>query len=179
MIGSRPMRLKTKKRLLNLTSALLLAAAGAVGYWGTTPSRGIGDDVPANGTAPRVEAAKGKGPGNLPVGMAQSASSGIGAGVNWSRLLRRPLFDPPPPAPIVAVKPSPQPVRAKLLATLIESENSTAMLKLADGQVVFRKLGESLGPEESSAEICKIETGAISVRRGKEEIRLSVDGSGK
>jgi hypothetical protein len=63
------------------------------------------------------------------------------------------------------------------LATTIESENSTAMVRLASAQVVFLKVGESFGGEEPSAQIVKIEAGSVLLRRGNEELRLSVDGT--
>ena len=52
-----------------------------------------------------------------------------------------------------------------------------AMLKLASGQVVFRKVGEAIGADEPSVQVSRIEIGAISVRRGNEEMRLSVEGT--
>jgi hypothetical protein len=175
------MRVKTTKRLLNLASLVVLSAAGAVVYWGMLPDSKLDVDVPgvreatANTklTAPTPTAASIK-PSDRKV--ITAGLNGTVLMTNWGRALRRPLFDPPPPAPIVVAKAPPQPLRVILLATVMESENSTAMLKLANGQVVFRKVGESLGTEEPSAKISKIETGSILVYRGSEELRLSVAG---
>jgi hypothetical protein len=95
----------------------------------------------------------------------------------WDRPLRRPLFDAPPPAPKhVEKKPLP-PIRAKLLATMIESEDSTAILKLGRGEVVFRKVGEAIGEEDSDAKVAKIEPSFVVVRRGDGETRLTIDGT--
>ena len=57
---------------------------------------------------------------------------------------------PPPPPKPVERKVLP-PIRARLLATMIEAENSTAVLRLATGEVVFRKVGQPLGNGESNA----------------------------
>jgi hypothetical protein len=170
------MRLKATKRLLNLASLVLLGTTGAVGYWGMMPVSRIDFDAPALKAGLTVNE-PGKAKTGSPVSTPPTAVVGYGVAINWGRAMRRPLFDPPPPAPVVVAKAPPQPIRARLLATLIEAENSMAMLKLASGQVVFRKVGESLGADEPSVEISKIETGAISVHRGKEEIRLSVEGT--
>jgi hypothetical protein len=51
------------------------------------------------------------------------------------------------------------------------------MVRLASAQVVFLKVGESLVGEEPSAQIVKIEAGSVLLRRGNEELRLSVDGT--
>ena len=175
------MRLKPTQRLLNLASLVVVGAAGATGYWGMMPISNLDLDRSAGGAAaqeiklPVSESGTAKAKA-LSVASATAGIGGTRLAMNWGRALRRPLFDPPPPAPIVVVKPPPQPIRAKLLATVIEPENSTAMIRLANGQVVFRKVGDSLGAEESSAEIAKIEAGSISVRRGQEELRLSVEG---
>jgi hypothetical protein len=175
------MRLKTTKRLLNLASLALLGTSGAVGYWGMTPASRIDfesptSDAPAPKTGLTVNEL-GKAKTGTPVSSPPMAGAGSGIATNWGRAMRRPIFDPPPPAPVVVAKAPPQPIRARLLATLIEAENSMAMLKLASGQVVFRKVGESLGADEPSVEISKIETGSISIRRGNEEMRLSVEGT--
>jgi hypothetical protein len=172
------MRLKTTKRLMNLASLVVLSAAGAVGYWGMMPESSIDFGAPAEAGAAhqdKLTTNEPKAAETKPPAAATGGSSGASLAMDSGRALRRPLFDPPPPAPIV-VKAAPQPLRALLLATVIEAENSTAMIKLAKGEVVFRKVGESLGPEEPSAVIAKIETGTISVRRGQEELRLSVEG---
>jgi hypothetical protein len=176
------MRLKATKRLLNLASAVSLCAAGAVGYWGlrpipsTEPNELAGHSL-ADDPILSVHL-EGKTRTNSPAPTSRVAAvSATSVAMNWGRAWRRPLFDPPPPAPVVVRKPPPQPIRARLLATTIESENSTAMVRLASAQVVFLKVGESLGGEEPSTQIVKIEAGSVLVRRGGEELRLSVDGA--
>ncbi len=176
------MRLRTTKRLLNLASLVVLGTAGAVGYWGMVPVASLDVDARAlDGPAPKpAPTTNNPGTAKTKVTPSTPATASFGGTIpatDWGRALRRPLFDPPPPAPVIVAKAPPQPIRAKLLATVIESDNSTAMLKLANAQVVFRKVGESLGAEDAGVEISKIDTGAITVRRGKEEIRLSVEGA--
>jgi hypothetical protein len=172
------MQLKTIRRLLNLCSLAVLGVAGAVGYWGTLPISEMDFDEGARPIAT---------PGTKSVAKTAAAKTGtpaltngsvaeISSVTNWARPLRRPLFDPPPPVRVVA-KPVPKPLGVKLLATVIEDENSTAMLKLASGQVVFRKVGESLAPDDPNAAIDKIETGSISIHRGEEKLRVSVEGT--
>ncbi len=174
------MRLRTTKRLLNLASLVTLSAAGAVGYWGLLPMEGDAE-TRQNAEASHISSTTAKEMRTVKAKPATPEAPGLGQqslSKYSSRALRRPLFDPPPPAPIVVVKPIPQPIRVIVLATVIEAENSTTMLKLAKGDVVFRKVGEAIGPEEPGAVISKIETGAISIRRGQEELRLSVEGRG-
>jgi hypothetical protein len=172
------MRLKTTKRLLNLASLCALSTAGAVGYWGVMPvssSENPAGDAQGH-LAPSTVHETGMPNNKAPAPPAIAGLGGTSLSMNWTRPLRRPLFDPPPPAPIVVVKPPPPPIRAKLLATVIESENSTAMIRLVNGQVVFHKVGEPLGPDEPDAVLTKIETGSILIRRGNEQLRLSVEG---
>ena len=175
------MRLRTTKRLLNLASLLILSAAGAVGYWGMLPMEGLDADARKDTETRHKSRLTSKEAATVKATPATSEASGSrlqSLVMNSSRALRRPLFDPPQPAPVVVAKPVPQPIRVIVLATVIEAENSTTMLKLAKGDVVFRKVGEALGPDEPGAVISKIETGAISIRRGQEELRLSVEGLG-
>ncbi len=59
---------------------------------------------------------------------------------------------------------------------MIEAENSTAVLRLNSGEVVFRKVGQPLGAEEPTAKIARIEAGSVCVTREGNETRLLVDG---
>jgi hypothetical protein len=172
------MRLKTTKRLLNLASLAVLASACAVGYWGLLPCSEGNSTADEPSTIDSLSGTAKKPPITPPSASRLVAQVGgtASAPANWARQLRRPLFDPPP-AVAVVVKPPPQPLRVKLLATMVEPENSTAMLKHANGKVVFCKVGDTLGADEVGTEILKIETGSISVRRGQEQLRLTVEGA--
>jgi hypothetical protein len=170
---------KTIKRLLTLGSLLLIGASAWILVWGFGPNASVTDDtvmspesVYAAKTPPDRRASDkpaGTRVGSRPVTAVDFAAV-------WDRPLRKPLFDPPPPAPKVVEKRVLPPIRARLLATMIERDNSTAVLQLASGEVVFRKVGDVLGTAEPDARIAQIEAGAICVRRTGDETRLVVDG---
>jgi hypothetical protein len=173
------MRLKTTKRLLNFASLAVLCSAGAVGYWGVMPcseGESKANEQTATGSPTRGIAKKPPATTSEASRLVAQVGGTASPPANWTRPLRRPLFDPSPVVAVV-VKPPPQPLLVKLLATVVEPENSTAMLKHANGQVVFCKVGDSLGADEAGTEILKIETGSISVRRGQEQLRLTVEGA--
>jgi hypothetical protein len=175
------MRVRTTKRLLTAASLVVFGAAGAIGYWATVP-RGLDLEAPAGDSPSRLATAPANATGqNQPKRIAphltKAVATGTIAAVNWGRPLRRPLFDPPPPAPVVLPKAPPKPIRAQLVATVIEGEDSTAMLRLASGRVAFSKVGDVIEGEEPKTEILKIEAGSVSVRRGNEETRLTVEGA--
>lgn len=174
------MTLKTTKRLLTIASLLIVSAAAGILVWGFRPAEAI---EPAE-TAGPSPASTGKGPPHatrLSSKIVSTNPTPPALGPNsfaalWERPLRRPLFDPPPPTLKVAEKKVPLPIRARLLATMIEPENSTAVLRLASGEVVFRKVGQPLGTDEPNAKIARIEAGSVSVSRNGDETRLLVDG---
>ena len=102
------MRLKTTKRLLNLASLALLGTSGAVGYWGMIPVSGIDFEAPT-GDAPALKTGLtvnelGKAKTASSVSTPPMAVAGSGVAINWGRPLRRPLFDPPPAAPVIVAK---------------------------------------------------------------------------
>jgi hypothetical protein len=171
------MTLKTTKRLLTLASLFVLTAAGAVVVWGFQQTAAIEIVETADPKATATGQARS---GLFKKTVSTDRSSPILGSDNfaslWERPLRRPLFDPPPPPPRVAERKVPPPIRAHLLATMIEPENSTAILRLASGEVVFRKVGQSLGTDEPNAKIARIEAGSVSVSRDGDETRLLVDG---
>jgi hypothetical protein len=174
------MTLNTIKRLLNLATGLMLVAASGILVWGFSSTR-------ANNSFESQNPAE-TGIGKVRLKRAESSimtsttnrasrtseTSDLAALVD--RPLRRPLFDPPPPPPKVVEKKVLPPIRARLVATMIEPENSIAVLRLASGGVVFRKVGEPLGTEEPNAKIARIEAGAVCVSREGDETRLVVDG---
>lgn len=162
------MTLRGKKRVLTMLSAALCLSAAGVLAWGFAAPQwpAVSDDSAAVRRKP-------EGPGTDRVPDRRLASSDFEG--SWQRPLRRPLYDPPPPAPKpVKKKPTP-PLRARLLATMIEPANSMAMLELSGGDVVFRKVGETIGKEDADATIAEIRPGTVLVRRGEEETRLQVE----
>lgn len=162
------MTLRNQKRLLRAAMIGLLAAGAGALAWGWTPPP---LETPAPPSAPRMAQRK-RAPSRAKEPSAAPRFEG-----NWSRPLRRPLYDPPPPPPPVVEKPPPRPITTKLLATMIESDQGVAMLQLANGEVIFRKTGEGLAGEDHDATIVEIVAGSISVRRGEDVSRLAVEGT--
>lgn len=174
------MTLKTIKRMLTTASLFVLTAAAGILVWGLRQTSGIDavetptpSSVATGKILPRNTGVKNK--------IMSSSRSIEPLSPNnfaslWERPLRRPLFDPPPPPPKVAEKKVLPPIRAHLLATMIEAENSMAVLRLASGEVVFRKVGQPLGTDEPHAKIARIAAGSVSVSRDGDETRLLVDG---
>jgi hypothetical protein len=174
------MTLKMKKRLLTALSLVTFSAAGGILAWGFCQAPEMEPAV--TGESPLASNAKAllktSRPSSIAVGnSATSQTVGLSSfAAFWERPLRRPLFDPPPRPQVVTEKRALPPLRARLLATMIETDNSTAILRLGSGEVVFRKVGQPLGAEEPMAKIARIEAGSVSVTREGNETRLLVDG---
>jgi len=161
------MTLRGKKSILIIGSAFLWIAAAGVLAWGIRPPElPVKSHSAAEFDRSREKAA------NHPAAISLSSKD---FEAYWDRPLRPPLFDPPPPPPPVVEKKPIPPVRAKLLATMIEAGNSMAMLELENGEVVFRKVGELIGPPNSEAKVAEIQPGTVIVRQGEDETRLTVD----
>jgi hypothetical protein len=88
------------------------------------------------------------------------------------RPLRRPLYDPPPPKPEVRQLP---PLQVELLGTILEGENSMAILRSEQGQVEYRRKGDSVGPADSPAKLVEIQGDAVLLDRAEERITLKVN----
>jgi hypothetical protein len=174
------MTLSATKRLLTSASLLILLAAMGILVWGFSSPK-AGDSLGSHNLA---EAANG--PHRVKTASTSTNASGTDRTIQLAaagdlaglldRPLRRPLFDPPPPPPKIVEKRVLPPIRTRLLATMIEPDNSTAILKLPNGDVVFRKVGQMLGTDEPTAKIARIEAGSVCVSREGDEIRLLVDG---
>jgi hypothetical protein len=89
----------------------------------------------------------------------------------WQRPLRRPLYDPPPPKPVVRALP---PLQVEVLGTIIEGQNSMAMVRSERGNVEYKRVGDTLGPTDSPASVLEIGSDAIVVERGEERVTLRV-----
>ena len=94
----------------------------------------------------------------------------------WEKPLQQPLYDPPPPKPKVVEKPPPKPIQATILATMIEPNNTMAMIQLSGNKVVFRKIGEVIGPQNPEAIIADIQDGFVIVKQEEQEVRLTIPG---
>lgn len=94
---------------------------------------------------------------------------------SWQRSLRRPLYDPPPP-PKVVVKKKVRPITVKLTGTVLEPENSQAFLKLANGSMSLKRLGDQVTDDPRDGHITAITATAITIKREEDEIQLQVEG---
>jgi len=94
---------------------------------------------------------------------------------SWRRPLRQPLYDPPPPKKVV-VKKQVRPVTVKLTGTVLESENSQAFLKLSNGSVALKRIGDQVTDNPLDGHITAITANAIVIQREEDEIRLKVGG---
>lgn len=84
--------------------------------------------------------------------------------------LRRPLYDPPPPKPEVR---RPPPFVVELLGTIIEPDNSLAIIRTERG-VEYKRAGDQIGPPESPGRIVEIHANAVTVERSEERITVAV-----
>lgn len=168
------MTLRTKRRLLILTSLFLFICAVGVAAWPDSPW-GKGDAFPLTEiTFPIPESES-----PVPQQSAEHHLTPQDFQPYWPKPLRGPLFDPPPPPPPKVVeKPPPRPLAAKLIATMVEPGNSMAMLQLSSGEVVFRKLGDEIGAADAGAIISAIDEGVIKVVCNEVESKLVVPGQG-
>ncbi len=94
---------------------------------------------------------------------------------SWQRKLRQPLYDPPPP-PKVVVKKQVRPVTVKLTGTVLEPKNSQAFLKLANGSVALKRIGDQVTDNPLDGRITAITASEIVIQREDDEIRLKVGG---
>lgn len=136
------MDISRQRRLLNLTTAGLLAATGGVVAWSMS---GISDSeisAPSPGNS-----------GANPETSVAQADDG-GASKLAESPLRGPLYDPPPPpAPAPKpVAPPPDPPKQKpipklgvtLVGTIIEADQSVAIIADSTGKFDIKGIGESL-----------------------------------
>lgn len=87
------------------------------------------------------------------------------------RPLRKALYDPPPPK--VEIKQLP-PLHVELLGTIIEENNSMAIVRSEQGSVQYKRVGDALGPPESPANIIEISANSMVVERSQERVTLKV-----
>lgn len=160
------MNLHQTKRALWL-AALMVAGCGIlVMYWGaTTPLNEktyVRPHVEGKSSVKSVEAQE------LP----SLAELKQVAGRNY----RQRLFDPPPPPPPPPVKPKPKPMPpGKLVGTVVNGTNSSAMIEVGRGNVEFKKIGDRIGQESNYAVIKAIETNRIVLEHDGKEVDWIVE----
>jgi hypothetical protein len=89
------------------------------------------------------------------------------------RPLRQAFYDPPPPTPEVKQLP---PLQVELLGTIIEPENSMAIVRTDQGSVQYKRVGDCVGPADSPASVLEIQADAIVLERATERLTLKVRG---
>lgn len=154
--------LRTRKRCLWMASTICILITPLVALWGFRPleSRVAGA---ASTFVPESQDERLDNDSQL------LASNESDPGV-WSKQLRRPLYDPPPPPP--PKKKPPPPLGVSLLGTILEPGNSRAIISSAGGKVEYKRVGDSIGPTDSPAEIIEILGDSVVVRRGDESTTL-------
>lgn len=157
------MKLRTKKRLINAGSLVLVLAGGAaaVAAWRSEPPELEIDDV-------RIAKAVQSPVQETPVLNASSPS--------WERVLRRPLYDPPPPPPPQIVV-QPRPITVQLIGTVIELQNSQAFVRQSGGAVELKRVGDQVTPDPADGVIGEITSTEILIRREDGEHRVAVQRS--
>lgn len=155
------MDISKQRRLLNLTTAGLLAATGGVVAWsmsGITDSE-ISIASPETNSAPPANSA-GQGDDRPVKKLAESR-------------LRGPLYDPPPPpAPAPKpVAPPPEPPKQKptpklgvtLVGTIIEADQSVAIIADSTGKFDIKGIGESLELSPEGMVLASIDSEQVTV----------------
>lgn len=154
------MKLRTQKRLLTISTLVLLAAAAVAFGWALQNPY---DSVPV--LTNQSSASKSRLATNKFVQVGQETRQQL-----WGKPLRRPLYDPPPPPP--PPKKKLPPLKVELMATIVEPGNSMAIVSLPDGITEYKTIGDTLGPKESPAELIKILADSIVLKREDQEVTL-------
>jgi hypothetical protein len=159
-------KLRTKKRLLNVLSLTLVAGSGAMLWlaWHAEPPT---IEVEATSAGKRQSLASRT---SLP-----QASITLDPN-RWNRVLRQPLYDPPPPPPPQVIVEQ-RPITVTLVGTVMEGENSQAFVRQQSGKVDIKRLGEQLTAEAADGVIASITASEIVIRRPDGEHRVAVEGS--
>lgn len=69
-----------------------------------------------------------------------------------------------------------RPITVKLTGTVLESDNSQAFLKLANGSMALRKIGDQVTNDPRDGKIIEITASEIVIQREDDEVRLKVGG---
>jgi hypothetical protein len=157
--------LRTKKLSLMLATCILLGATIAVLAWGVRRQ-----DCPAGAS---TQSARTTRPIDVPEADKNKEPSREELTQLLDRPLRQALYDPPPPAPEVKQLP---PLQVELLGTILEPENSMAIIRAEGGSVQYKRVGETMGPAECPASLIDIQSDAIVVERHEERLTLKVRG---
>ena len=89
--------------------------------------------------------------------------------------LRQTLFDPPPPTPVHIVEKVVPPPRVKLIGTLINPRQPSALIADERGHVEIKKIGESVGPDNNPAILKGISKDHVMLEHRGNPIRLNLE----
>ncbi|QDV40315.1 hypothetical protein Enr13x_01210 [Stieleria neptunia] len=169
------MDLTAQRRLITASTAGFLAVAAAGVVWSLA-----GIDPPAR----QSDSTRGSKRGiNLPVDPPQPATVQQAARVDLALKLQQPLYDPPkPPPPKPQPKPDPKPVVVRnppavkaarldwtLSGTIIDSDQSVAILTDASGKTDIRAAGEVVELSPPGVLVRKIDSEKVTLEvRGTE-----------
>lgn len=156
--------LRVKKSAYTVAAAALLAAAALVVVWGVQPFAAAWEQSTAKQSQPQPTSTTAI---EVPQGPSRDDFAPL-----WDRPLRRALYDPPPPKPVVQQLP---PLRVELLGTILEEANSMAIVRSEQGRVEYKRRGDSVGPADSPAELVEIQADAIVLVREDERVTLKVN----
>ncbi len=156
-----------RRTLTTLAAGLLLGAVGAIG-WSISGIDSSEDQIAAS---PQV---------TKPIISADGDADASDAALNLA--LRRPLVDPPPPAPkpvqprppVPAPPPAPG-LQLTLVGTIIESENSLAIIADASGAFDVKGVGESLELSPPGVSVKRIESEQVELQFGGKTSTVSLD----
>lgn len=161
------MRTKPLKQLLSATTILLLIAGVGVAA--------LGFNLPIH--VPDVESEPLASPATE---RSQSESQHVPELAALQRLarkdLRQRLFDPPPePKPVIPPKPPPS---IRLLGTIVNADNSQAMISGPGGKTELKRIGDTVGEAGNSAVITDILTDHIKVEHENNILDVFIDKDG-
>ena len=158
--------LRTQQTALNGTTAACLLTVPVIMVWGLVAPASF---VSGSATSGSSEASPAEDKSLIARASVQNLQED---GALWTKRLRRPLYDPPPP--VVQKKELP-PLRVALLGTIIESDNSMAIVSSPDGNVEYKRVGDHVGPADSSAAVVEILSDSIVVERDDAKITVRQD----
>lgn len=151
------MDITTQRRCLTtLAGGLLIGAAGAIGW----SFSGIDDSSPTpQQSAPQIT------PQTTDLDSGNEASDAM-----LQIALRRPLTDPPPPKPrvvkprVIPAPPMPPALKLTLVGTIIDSDNSLAIIADSAGEFDVKGVGESLELTPKGVSVTSIESEQVEVQ---------------
>ena len=160
-----------QRLLYAIVGGCLLGTAGAV-YWSTSELAPAGIPVDRRANSPATT----DGESSIP--------SAVGVDAALSRSLRAPLYDPPPTPPqrppkvrpVSRPKPTPPPrLNLTLVGTIIDPDQSLAIVADADGNFDVKGVGDSLELQPAGVRIGQIKAEVITLQYQGNESSIRID----